>query len=448
MDVFETERMANPPGISLPDKRQVPCVFGGLPDPLPLVEAVERILCHEPAVRQAWAQAIAQAAQVGIKRSAYLPRLDGQLGAGVGYSDVERSGGRGSNSGARRTRNGDMTLSWILFDFGRREASLSGAQQLLLAANAHQQAVLQDTFFQAVQIYYQAQAGRRRLTASEQVLALARKNFEAADAKYKAGTVALSDQLQAQTALSRANLRQVRERGELEKLLGTMALRMGLTPNKSLRIENGSSTLPDTTFITSVDELLAIARDEHPALIAAQARVRAAEASVEESRAYGRPSIALTANIRQAQNGQSTALGSDIRQNDRSIGLQLSIPLFHGFERTYQVRDAQARVTAGMADLADARQRVSLDVWTYYQVLRTETQSLLRTAEIEDQSRQALMVIRGRYQSGVGSMTELLNAMSAFVDAQELHIDALNGWQIARLGLASSLGRLGFWTVE
>ncbi|AMS18358.1 hypothetical protein A3218_01820 [Pseudomonas chlororaphis] len=223
---------------------------------------------------------------------------------------------------------------------------------------------------------------------------------------------------------------------------------MGLTPNTSLRIENGLNTLPDATFATSVDELLAIARDEHPTLIAAQARVRAAEASVEESRAYGRPSIALTANIRQAQNGQSTALGSDIRQNDRSIGLQLSIPLFHGFERTYQVRDAQARVTAGMADLADARQRVSLDVWTYYQVLRTETQSLLRTAEIEDQSRQALMVIRGRYQSGVGSMTELLGAMSAFVDAQELHIDALNGWQIARLGLASSLGRLGFWAVE
>ncbi|MOA39282.1 hypothetical protein D3C78_1610460 [compost metagenome] len=83
-----------------------------------------------------------------------------------------------------------------------------------------------------------------------------------------------------------------------------------------------------------------------------------------------------------------------------------------------------------------------------YQTLRTETQSLQRTAEIEEQSRQALTLIRGRYRSGVGSMTELLSAMSTFADAQELHIDALNGWQTARIGLASGLGRLGFWTLK
>jgi outer membrane protein len=443
MDVFKTEEEIAAPVLSASGG---PCVFGAIPDPVPLIEAVERILCHDPSVRGAWAQAKVQAAQVGIRRSAYLPRLDGQLGASEGQSHVERAGE--SRSGARQARSGDLTLNWVLFDFGRRDASLAGAQQLLLAANASQQAAVQDAFAQAVQLYYQAQARRRRLAAAEQVLVLARENFEAADAKFRAGAAALSDRLQAQSALSKASLKQIREQGSLEQVLGDMALRMGLSPNQPLRIDVGSTARPDSAFFTSVEELLAIARQEHPSLIAAQAHLKAAEAAVEESRAYGRPSIALTANIRRAQNGQSDILGSDVRQSERSIGLQLSIPLFHGFERNYQIREAQARVTASTEDLADAKQRISLDVWMNYQTLRTETQSLQRTAEIEEQSRQALTLIRGRYRSGVGSMTELLSAMSTFADAQELHIDALNGWQTARIGLASGLGRLGFWTLK
>ncbi|MFC5698727.1 TolC family protein [Pseudomonas sp. GCM10022186] len=443
LDVFQTEEALVSPVTSASGQ---PCAFGALPDPVPLVDVVERMLCQEPSVRLAWAQAKVQAAQVGIRRSAYLPRLDGQLGASEGRNHVERAGE--SRSGARQARSGDLTLSWVLFDFGRREASLAGAQQLLLAANASQQAAVQDAFVQAVQLYYQAQARSRRLAAAEQVLVLARENFEAADAKFRAGAAALSDRLQAQTALSSASLRRIREQGSLEQVLGDIALRMGLSPSQPLRIELGSTARPDSAFLTSVDELLTIARQEHPTLMAAQARLKAAVASVEEGRAYGRPSIALTANIRRAQNDQPDILGSDVRQSDRSIGLQLSIPLFHGFERNYQIREAQARVAASTEDLADATQRISLDVWMNYQTLRTETQSLQRTAEIEEQSRQALTLIRGRYRSGVGSMTELLNAMNTFADAQELHIDALNGWQTARLGLASGLGRLGFWTLK
>ncbi|WP_447444611.1 TolC family protein [Pseudomonas aeruginosa] len=89
--------------------------------------------------------------------------------------------------------------------------------------------------------------------------------------------------------------------------------------------------------------MLAEARREHPALLAAQARLKAAAASVEESRAAGRPSLALSANLARSHSDQAMAFNGDTRERDRSIGLQLNIPLFEGFERTYQVRNALAR---------------------------------------------------------------------------------------------------------
>ncbi|TEI28696.1 TolC family protein [Pseudomonas aeruginosa] len=371
----------------------LPCRGGPPPTELSLEEAIERILCHDPQTRLAWANAKAQAAQVGIGKSAYLPRLDGRLDASRGYSDMDyRDAPYLSGDGHRHRRGASLQLSWVLFDFGRRSAALRNAQQLLLAANASQDATLQNTFALAAQAYYDALAAQRSLAASRQVAELAAQNLEAADAKYRAGAAALSDRLQAQTALSQASLAQVRDEGALSNALGVIALRMGLAPDTPLRLSGELEAQPDTGFVKAIDEMLAEARREHPALLAAQARLKAAG--------------------------------------------------------TYQVRNALARREASEAELADTEQQVSLEVWNNYQSLSVETRSLARTRELVEQSRQSLEVVQGRYRSGVGSMIELLNALTAYASAEDQHIRALGNWQTSRLRLAASLGRLGFWSLR
>lgn len=410
----------------------LPCRGGPPPTELSLEEAIERILCHDPQTRLAWANAKAQAAQVGIGKSAYLPRLDGRLDASRGYSDMDyRDAPYLSGDGHRHRRGASLQLSWVLFDFGRRSAALRNAQQLLLAANASQDATLQNTFALAAQAYYDALAAQRSLAASRQVAELAAQNLEAADAKYRAGAAALSDRLQAQTALSQASLAQVRDEGALSNALGVIALRMGLAPDTPLRLSGELEAQPDTGFVKAIDEMLAEARREHPALLAA-----------------GRPSLALSANLARSHSDQAMAFNGDTRERDRSIGLQLNIPLFEGFERTYQVRNALARREASEAELADTEQQVSLEVWNNYQSLSVETRSLARTRELVEQSRQSLEVVQGRYRSGVGSMIELLNALTAYASAEDQHIRALGNWQTSRLRLAASLGRLGFWSLR
>jgi len=54
----------------------VGCSFAArLPDPLTLLDAVERALCRNPQTRQAWANVKVQAAALGTSRAAYLPSL-------------------------------------------------------------------------------------------------------------------------------------------------------------------------------------------------------------------------------------------------------------------------------------------------------------------------------------------------------------------------------------
>jgi len=448
LDVLATERTVAQTATQPIDKAPGACESSPVPARLTLEDMIERVLCHDPQARLNWANARAQAAYVGVRQSAYLPRLNANSGITTGRNDTnydqrEEYSGRSHKSQVDHR----LALSWVLFDFGRRDAALRNARQLLVAANANQDEQLQQTFILAAQLYYDTLAAQNSQIAAARVAALAAENLKAASAKHDAGAAALSDRLQAEAAYSQAALSEVRSNGALVNAKGLIALRMGLAPQTRLELAGSLTQRPDTRFVKGIDELLEQAKQDHPSLVAAKARLNAAKATFDERKAEGRPTLSFVANASDVRLNQSMAFNGDSRTRDNSIGLQLNIPLFEGFERTYQVRDAQARLEAREAEVSDVEQRVSIDLWGNYQTLIIETRSLERTAEWVEQSNQALEVVQGRYRSGVGSMIELLNALTAYAAAEQQHINALNSWQMARLKLAASLGRLGFWAL-
>ncbi|MDF3936702.1 TolC family protein, partial [Pseudomonas citronellolis] len=259
-DIFRTERSIPADPVVESRNGGVPCLFNGTPAALALDEAIERILCHDPQTGQAWADAKAQAAQLGVARSAYLPRLQGTLEAGTGNTRTDYLDFGQSSDGRQRERSASLDLSWVLFDFGRRAAALRSAKQLLVAANASHNATLQVAFVNAAQAYFDTLAAQDALDAARQVREMADDNFLAADAKYKAGAAALSDRLQAQTAASQARLREVRSQGTLDNALGVLALRMGLPAEQRFELSSALAVMPGTEFVSAVERLLASAR--------------------------------------------------------------------------------------------------------------------------------------------------------------------------------------------
>jgi len=448
LEGFATERGMNPMALENANSPGLACADTSTPPLLTLETVIARILCQDPQTRQAWAEAMAQAAQVGVAQAAFLPSLSASTTLSRGRNETRYSQSSDDSTQERRRQlDNRLSLSWILFDFGRREAALRNAQQLLIAANANQDSHLQNAFMQAAQLYYDTLAAQDSARTAHQVTKLAAENLKDASAKYEAGAAALSDRLQAQTAYSQARLSELRGEGAVLDAKGRIALRMGMSPQTPLALAGTLARRPDTAFVKSLDTLLEQARSDHPSLTAAKARVEAAKAAVSEREAAGRPNVSFIASLSDIHTRQHTGYYGDSRVHDNSLGLQLSIPLFEGFEPTYQLRGARAKLQASEAELADVEQQVSLELWTNYQSLRVETQALENTAEWVQQATLALEVVQGRYRSGVGSMMELLNASTAYAAAEQQQIGALNSWHQARLRLAASLGHLGFWTL-
>lgn len=434
-----------------------PCQFGPVGTKVGLVEVVERALCSNPKTHYAWASAKAQAAVLGVREAAYLPTVSAGFAYGkqrskTDYADVPGYNYSLLNSNYSPTvRSGSLKMSWLLTDFGARGSYVDQARAMLDAANATHDATLQAAFVEAAQAYFDTLTALSSLDAKLEAEKAARESYLATDAKHKAGVGGLSDKLQASTAYSQAKLERVVAEGELKNAKGSLAIAMGLEVTTAFDLVRPENALPDTTFIKPIDSLIAEARQNHPGLVAAQAEVKAAEAAVAATRAEGRPTVTLAGEVsRGEQLGQPPGVGyenTDITQTNASLAIQLNIPLFEGFGRTYRVRSAQNQVEAKQAEYARVERDVLLDVWRYYQVFVAETEGIKTADELVRDARESFNIARGRYKAGVGNIVELLNVQSALAKAEQQRIKTISNWHNARLKVAASVGRIGMWAI-
>jgi len=439
------------PAVDLLGAGEGVCTFGSLPMPLRLQDAVERALCDHPKTRQAWANVKIQAAAVGAGRASFLPTINGNW---QGTRDIARNHVTGypqyDSDYSKNLQNADVSLSWVLYDFGGRSAALRNANELLAAAQANQLATLQTVFGTVAKDFYAAQAAQGTLAAAREVEQTARSSADAATARTDRGVAAISDQLQAQTAYAEAVVSRTKAESDWASAVGTLASDMNLAPAMPITLPDvGDGVKPDHDFGDSVAVLIEDAQQHYPGIAAAEAQVAAARAKAAQTRAEGLPRLNLVAQYNFNNRPTSLQLGFPVfpaTHREWYLGFQVTIPFFEGFTRTYQVRQAEAQTEVQVELLAEARQQVGLDVWNAYQSLQSATKNLDNGAKLLTLAQHSYEAAQRRYQIGVGSILELLNAQSALANAKKQRIQALTDWRSARLQLASKLGRLGMWS--
>ncbi|MFL9874289.1 TolC family protein [Paraburkholderia megapolitana] len=420
---------------------------------LGLQDVLLQAICVNPQARQAWADVRAQAAAVGVSEAAYLPTLDATAGVerdtlATTYNASAIGAGSISSSQNSSSRYGTLNFGWVLFDFGKRNADLRQARQLLAAANATQDDVLQTIFFSAAQAYYDLSDAQTSLEAARATEGIAHDSLVDATEKHNGGVGALSDQLQAETTYRRAVLDRVSAEGDVSSATGTLASVMGLDANTPVKISAAQSEPDNPAFAQDVNLLIDEAKSQHPKLVAARARLEAARANVDSVRAEGRPTVSLVGDLTQnnpsyqQQPEQFPITGS----RGSTIGIQLKIPLFEGFASGYRVEQAERQADAEEASLQNTKLQVSLNVWKSYEDLLTGTTNLGISKDLLAAAERSLEITRGRYREGVGTFTELLNSQAALTDARKQRVLAISKWRTSRLRLALSLGNLGFWS--
>ena len=417
-------------------------------DGLTLMQAVTLALCHNPRSRQAWIGAQTYAARVGIARSAYFPTIT----ASASRARTEQKTSNSNNSWSGTTvdkftsNKKNISLNAVLFDFGARMANVEEAQQMLIAAMANQDAILQKLFQETVQVYDDALIAQANFYTSQTAKQDAEKILKATQARQAHGIGDPTDIFNAQANLARTARDEIKAKNTITIAMGVLANMMGLDARASFSLAPFQQRgLPDESM-RQAQLLMHEAKDIHPSITQARAELSAAQAKVKSITAAGLPSLSAYAG--RYINGQPDTQATSLQSYETVYGLTLSIPLFEGFERVYKIKEARTLAAARKINLEDAELKVNMDIWRSFQELKTAYSDLIATDMVLRGADIVVKATAARYQRGASDVMEWIRARASLYSAEQDHTRAKADWRTNYLKFLASLGKVGFWAVN
>src|ERR1700734_232815 len=164
-------KVSSPAAVAGCAARETPREGAAILDPVhpyTLAELIDVAEHHNPSTRTIWERAKQKARELGLAKAIYYPELDGLAAFGderLINPFPEPLAPRGYVMVEVPVVRPEVTLQYLIFDFGKREASVDWAKDERLAAGADVIQVNQALAFQVASGYYQLVTAQERFKA-------------------------------------------------------------------------------------------------------------------------------------------------------------------------------------------------------------------------------------------------------------------------------------------
>jgi outer membrane protein TolC len=437
-----------------------------LPDLIDLAEQLN------PATRAAWQNARQALALVGVSKSAYYPFLS--LAAAAGYTrffvpfpqiainqaalkKVLASGGPLQSAVTLTEGNplhfdvlyqSELTMKWLLFDFGQREANVSAAREGLLIANVAFNATHQRVVQEVSQNFYAYNLARESVKVAESASQTADTVYTAVDARVKTGLATVPDLLQAEQQLAQARFDVEKARGSERDAFVDLMEAIGLSPSIPIRITEAFTGSVQIDLETPLVTLVTRALSQRPDLVASLAKVRAAEDKIKAVKASYFPKISALASVGYGEERISFGAFGSSNTFDSSaptFGADLSVelPIFEGFLRDRTLQAAQAELAAASEQLNQTRDDTVRQVWKSYIDLRTAVRRQAAATALLQSSQSAYDAVLASFKLGLSTYTDVVTNETKLTSAHNSVFESRSAVYQAATTLAYAMGELG-----
>ncbi|HYC44308.1 MAG TPA: efflux transporter outer membrane subunit [Burkholderiales bacterium] len=383
-------------------------------------------------------------AQLRITDAELLPAVDARL-----QGDRSRSSERSSfplPPGVpleRSNYRGAFNVSYELDLFGRLRGASQAARADLLATAAARHTVRNSLVNQIVQSYYSLLALDRQIAVTERTIDVRTRDIGLQRKRLEAGLI--SDfalrQLEADVSIVRAQLPVLQQRRTAEEI--ALARLVGRTPRAivedpiAMTADGGQQ--PAVVVPEGLPSDLLLRR---PDIVEAEQRLAAANARVAVARASLFPRIALTGFL----GSESGQLG-DLFSGPALIwqlAFGLTQPIFQGGRLRGEIDVVQARERQALANYQKTLQTAFGEVREALSAQTRTRESYAAENERVNALAETLRLARIRFENGLSSQLDVLDAERNLLQAELSRIDALRANRAAVSNIVRALG--GGWT--
>jgi outer membrane protein len=385
---------------------------------------VDMALIHNPSTRTAWEAARAAAARYGSSRASYYPVIGVDSPSGYSKLFFESPGHADVIKQWQSAPTVEMT--YMLLDFGRREAGADLARNRLIAADFAFDRRLQDVVFNVERAFYALDAAHGAVTAARRNLDLALTDLNAVTDRLNNGLATepellLARERVAQSRFDLANAQLLVREGQ-----ANLAVAIGVSANTPLAIQTLDRRSPPSSLGVAVDTLIAQTIKDRPDLSARVAEIRAAEASRRQAAAQWYPTVSFSANYGEnfwsyTFNGPPTIA---TLQPQYSALMNIHWDAFTGLKRLNDDRAAEAEVAAAHSSLESAELEAIAEVWRAYYEFQSSVEKYAYGQALLAAAQEAYNANLETYRQGLSTIVELLTAQRDLANARYILIQS------------------------
>ena len=421
-----------------------------------LAELVDIAESSNPTTRIAWDDARRVALAAGIAESAYLPRLSATAVEGLQGSSGQQSalGLSGNSSESQSGSVSAVSMEWLLFDFGERDAVNDAAKQASVISNIAFTAAHQKVIYDVAVAFYAYSAARARLATATQSQKDAKAIEAAADDRYQKGIGTVVETSQAHQATAQASLAVVQASGHMQDAYLSLVSAMGISPLTRIRVADVSGRKLSPSMMSPVEKIVATSLSRRPDVLSAYAAQKASLAKARAAEAEFLPKLFVSANGSYNSGGLNVSalpsIGSQsptVNINSSSLGgavfAGVTVPIYDGGTRDAQLQQARADVDSADAQLTHVREEAARQIVLADNALRTSLSAYSASQSLTVAAQTTFDAALASYRRGVGSITDLNLAETQLLQAKNASSDAYSTALTAAATLALSTGVLG-----
>jgi outer membrane protein len=415
--------------------------------PYTLAELVDVAEHYNPNTRTIWERAKQKARELGLAKSAYYPELEGLAVFGDerlinpfpkplaprGYVMVEIP-----------KVQPEVTLQYLIFDFGKREARVDSAKAEKLAAGADVILVNQALAFRVASAYYQLVTAQERLQAAQDTLRTAQTTQDAAENRLNNGLATLPDVLNARAETSQAAFDEESADGDEKIARVTLTEAVGAEPSPNIVIDSQrSAPLPDSLTM-SIEALIDRAMGNRPELMAQALRIRSAEARIREAKAEYKPQIVLSGSVAQTSVWPASDYGQLGSASEPTWSAELGIRwrIFDGGVRKNELLIAESKRREAEDELTAEHDQTTREVWTAYIAFRTALRKHDAAVALLESANASYSASLDAYKYGVKNLVDVVTAENQLARARLSSVSARSELFLEAVNLEFATGNL------
>ncbi|HAT29671.1 MAG TPA: multidrug transporter [Janthinobacterium sp.] len=365
-------------------------------------------------------------AQYGIQRADRLPSVNASVAADRARTPAALSPAGSPLLGNRV--NAGLGISAFELDFFGRVRNLSDAAlSLYLATDEARQAAQISLVAAVAQAYYTERAYAEQSALAEQTLAGRAQTYDLTRQRVEAGASSQLDLRLNQSLYEGARVAALTLARQRAQAGNALTLLVGQAPATSdTSIAPAAGAMPDDAALAAFDALPAGLPSDlltrRPDIRGAELRLKAANANIGAARAAFFPRISLTAALGSTSNAFSGLFHSGT--GSWSFAPQLSLPIFDAGRNRANLSLSETRKNLAVADYEKTIQVAFREVADALAARSYLGQQVTAQRAVQEAQAARLQLLRLRYENGISSTLDVLDAQRELFSAQQALVQA------------------------